>query len=634
MTNQNNFVKRVHGSFLNILSGSRAINRKFFSLTFIAGCSISGVLAQTNAGFNKAKTVAVRKARLDQWYNADSRGGLFVHWGMGTGTLPGKLKYPNVKAFDNATAAAKWSPEFMVNAAVKLNCKYIIWATMHVEHGLLRTWKSKIPGTPVTRRDYLGELCKAAALKGIKVVVYLTGDAALKENNVKAFIDAPAYAKYKNLNVDIRNNNKDWIKYYLKDVMFEVMDNYPDVVGFWCDGWDMPAVDTLTLAAVHAKKPNYLIFRNEYSNQPSYDDVDVMGVEPFAKILAPEYDKASGMYVSPGNGIEASFVISSDWWYTGSAYGADFKWCVKMAASALGGNAIPCYAEGTAISGRFVANVNKVNDSMKHFFDYSFESINNVWGGGALHGGLKSGTMEDGAYVATTLSKDGNTHYIHVLNKPTTNPNELVIPMLGYKITGVKSLDSKNSLPYSVRDNSLFITVNSWAKFDSFGDEIIQITTAGTPHILSHTGWNVRASNVDRKYPAANILDTSYDTYYSSLDNAGMPVDLIIDMGTNTNIYAMNVSQYEGRALTTARYYPVNEGTRIRDYEIYASNDGLDWGKALVSGTMKNERGVKDIAIPQGTKDKRYIKLSCLNNYYGNGVVQITNIDFFTKPES
>jgi alpha-L-fucosidase len=575
-----------------------------------------------------ATAASKREERLAEWYNADSKGGLFVHWGLGTGRAPGSLMYPTMKAFEEATAAANWSPQPMVDAAVKLNCKYIVWATMHVEHGLLRTWKSKIPGTPVTQRDYLGELCQAAALKGIKIVVYMSGDAALQKADVKSFIDGTAYAAYKHLNIDIKNKNSDWVRYFVKDVMLEMMDNYPNVIGFWCDGWNLPSADTATLSAVHAKNKHYLIFRNEYSNQPSYNEEDVMGIEPFAKILSPAYDKASGMYVPSGNGIEGSFLISAEWWHTGKDYSADPKWCVKMAGSALGGNAVPCYAEGPTISGAFVPTVNATNDALKKFFDYASAATNNVWGGGYSHGGFRPGAIGDGAYVATTMSKDGNTHYIHVLNKPVTHLDQLVMPALGYKITGVKLVGSTGKdLTYSYMEDNVMIKVDSWADFDTYGDEIIEITTAGKPDLLSRNGWRISTNNADSSHPVSNAIDAAFDTYYSSKSNAAMPVEVKIDMGGDNDIYGINLSQYEGRALTTARYYPNNEGTRIKDFEIYTSSDGANWGSPLVSGTLANERGVQEIQVPQGTGRRRYLKLKILSNYKGNGVVQITEIN-------
>ena len=337
------------------------------------------------------------------------------------------------------------------------------------------------------------------------------------------------------------------------------------------------------------------------------------------------------MYVKSGNGVEGSFIISSEWWYTGIDFSPPAKWCVKMLVSALGGNMVPCYAEGANIGGKFGPKVNAANDSLKKFLDYAAIATRNIWGGGYAHGGFKSGTAGDSAYVATTLSKDGNTHFIHVLKRPVTRPDLLQIPALGYRITGVRLLATNKKLPYRIVQDRLEITVRNWNKFEEYGDEIIQITTAGKPNLVSHSGWNIRAGNEDGAYPASNAIDSSQDTYYSSQNDAKMPMELTIDMGGNHNIAAILLNQYEARALTAARYYPAGEGTRIKDYEVYASSNGTDWGSALASGALENERGVKEIPVPQGTGSKRYIKLRVLNNYKGNGLVQITNMDLIKK---
>jgi alpha-L-fucosidase len=110
-----------------------------------------------------------------------------------------------------------------------------------------------------------------------------------------------------------------------------------------------------------------------------------------------------------------------------------------------------------------------------------------------------------------------------------------------------------------------------------------------------------------------------------------MPVALTIDMGAERNIGALDLHQDEARALTIARYYPAGEGTRIRDYVIYASKGGSDWGTPVASGRLPNERGVKEILLPTGTAGKRYIRLIVLNNYKGDGLVQVSGIDLIKK---
>ena len=573
------------------------------------------------------QTLLNREKRLLHWYNADSRGGLFIHWGPGVREDSMMPRFTSMQEFEEATNRANWSPIHMVDAAVKLNCKYIIWATFHVSHKLVRTWKSEIPGTPLTKRDYLEELCKAAESKGIKVIVYMNGDAAIQKDNVKRYIDANAYAKYKNMDIDIQNNNRHWVQYYVKDLMFEIMDNYSTVAGFWCDGWNHPDVDTLTLKAVHEKNPNYLIFRNEYSNKHTYEDVDVMGLEPFAKILSPNYDKASSFNVEYGNGMEGSFIIGADWWYTGSDSVPDPKWCARMAVSSLGGNAIPCYAEAPLLDGNFIKEVNTINDFMKDFLDYANPAVGNVLGGGYSNGGFRSGTLNDSAYVATTFAKNGNIHFIHILQKPISD--SLVFPTLGYNITSVRLLKSDVQLPYQVNEGNISIKMNSWNYYDKYGVEILEITT-NRKATVDTKNWSIIANNQDEKYPIVHAIDSSFTTYYSTNENAEMPVEIIIKPDNPQNITGINVNQYEARALISAYYYPVNEGTRIRDYEVSVSDDGVEWNEVVAKGFFRNERGAKEIQIPGGTYNKQYIKLKILSNYKDNGVVQISNLEFIS----
>nr|HVY73983.1 discoidin domain-containing protein [Puia sp.] len=180
-------------------------------------------------------------------------------------------------------------------------------------------------------------------------------------------------------------------------------------------------------------------------------------------------------------------------------------------------------------------------------------------------------------------------------------------------------------------DGRLVITVNSWEKFSLFGDEIIEVHTAGRPFLLSPEGWAITASEEDINHPAADAIDSTQHTYYSSATLAQMPVGLRIDMGKEQHVGAILLHQNEARALTTARYCPEGEGTRIKDYEVYTSSDGLHWGTAVTAGQLENERGVKEIILPRETPAGRYIELKVLSNYKGDGLVQITGIDLIKK---
>ena len=52
---------------------------------------------------------------------------------------------------------------------------------------------------------------------------------------------------------------------------------------------------------------------------------------------------------------------------------------------------------------------------------------------------------------------------------------------------------------------------------------------------------------------------------------------------------------------------------RPKDYEVYASDDGIDWGVALASGTFADAE--KGTLITVASQTKQYVRLKMLNNY-------------------
>jgi alpha-L-fucosidase len=97
-------------------------------------------------------------------------------------------------AFEAAATKGGWSADKWVNLAVKLHAQYITLATFHTGLDHLRAWHSDIPGTPTTKRDFLGELVAAAHKKGIKVVVYITTSAGHAADN--PLMDVQGYMDY------------------------------------------------------------------------------------------------------------------------------------------------------------------------------------------------------------------------------------------------------------------------------------------------------------------------------------------------------------------------------------------------------------------------------------------------------
>jgi hypothetical protein len=161
----------------------------------------AAIFAATATSATAQNQMAVEE-RLNHWF-APAKVGLMIHWGLGT--WPGyatvddfdaaaarPMWTPNVPAlllhwerktyggyrtdaeFDATASTGGWSADKWVNEAKKIHAKYITLATFHTRLGYIRTWRSELPGAPMTTRDYLGELITAAHKENIKVNVYFT----------------------------------------------------------------------------------------------------------------------------------------------------------------------------------------------------------------------------------------------------------------------------------------------------------------------------------------------------------------------------------------------------------------------------------------------------------------------------
>lgn len=56
---------------------------------------------------------------------------------------------------------------------------------------------------------------------------------------------------------------------------------------------------------------------------------------------------------------------------------------------------------------------------------------------------------------------------------------------------------------------------------------------------------------------------------------------------------------------------------RLKDYEIYVSQDGQEWGEPVMKGSFRNSSDAQRVMFAKPAK-ARYIRLKALNNHAGN----------------
>lgn len=403
--------------------------------------------------------------------NGFQNAGLFLHWGVNTGNDKWEERIPlynSHEEFEEAVNTGGWTAEKWINTAKKLRASYISLACFHCALGYIKAWRSKIPGTYTTKRDFLGELIEAGKKENIKIVVYISGDTTGKDfyRNAK-WIDADAYRKYKNDDsIDIIDHDT-WQTVYCRDVIEEMIDNYPDLGGFWFDGWFNKENAEKLFSFIHEKNPKIMNIRNNFG-KGYFKDEDLMSIECFGKKCSPSFDIVSGCWQGETD-AELCFVMEqiSDWWYTGDYpdyYGTD---TVKKYITIAANGWRPKVGIGPMVSGDFPENTKRFIDLCDKLLSWAEESLF-----GIKPGVLPQCYVNDGGYIVTTYKEENKLHYIHVLKAPAGD--RLIVKDAGIDFSEAVNLKTGKNISFVQKDGELIFT-GDFSACEVDGDVVIKL---------------------------------------------------------------------------------------------------------------------------------------------------------------
>ncbi|MFA6174316.1 MAG: glycoside hydrolase family 2 TIM barrel-domain containing protein [Kiritimatiellales bacterium] len=133
-------------------------------------------------------------------------------------------------------------------------------------------------------------------------------------------------------------------------------------------------------------------------------------------------------------------------------------------------------------------------------------------------------------------------------------------------------------------------------------------------------GWKISVSSAqpDEGDPA-NVLDGQNGTFWHSRwskNPAAYPHWLIADFGRPLTITAVTCLPRQGK----------NSNGRIKDFEIYLSDDGKQWGKPVAAGSFKNTEA-EQIAKLAEPVSGRYIKFVALSEVTGQKFASMAEFD-------
>ncbi|SDY86327.1 alpha-L-fucosidase [Amycolatopsis xylanica] len=529
-----------------------------------------------------------------QWLR-DGQAGLFLHWGMRTS--PG---YTSCGAWEKAVTDGGWSPAYWVTEAKKLHAQYIVLASFHSKLGYSKAWPSSVPGSCATKRDFLGELIAAAKPQGLKVINYMTDDPQWHAEGGHEWLDSAAYSKYKGKNVDL--TTRDGFGQYSYDSFLEVMQRYPDLGGFWIDNdnayWESHGL----YEKIRADRPNYLLSNNN-EDTPIMDTIS----NEQKTGMTPSYDYPQATYTAQPRLTEACFKLPSGgaWWYSGTDSTVDYRLTLGRYITNSGSSIKSLMAETAMVNGKFPAKQEAFNNFANGYLRDIWESIGGTEGGGYLNGGLKPGFWNDGAHGVTTISRSNkDNQYIHVLTKPSTST--LKVRDNGYRVKKVTNLRTGATIAFTQSGGSLNLTgLSTWDQYDT----VFKVETAGRTGIYDPATVTEKASASASGHAASAIGDGSYLSYWDN--NRTLPVNVDFDLGSAKKVQYVGLNQRED-SVSYAKS-DTEQSARIKDYKVYVSSDGQNWGSAVKTGQLASHRGVAFIDL--STVTSRYVRVQVTSTW-------------------
>ena len=562
------------------------------SLARRAAIALTAALAAL--GLITAPASADLQKPSQQWLR-DSQAGLFLHWGMRTN--PG---YTSCSAWEKAITDGGWSPTYWVNEAKKLHASYLVLASFHSRLGYSRAWPSKIPGSCSTKRDFLGELVAAAKTQGLKVILYMTNDAQWHDEGGHEWLDSAGYSKYKGKTVDL--DGQDGFGQFSYDNFFEVMKNYPDLGGFWIDNDNAYWESHNLYAQIYQQRPDYLLSNNN-------EDTAIMDtISNEQKTgMSPGYDYPQATYTAQPRLTEACFKLPSSgaWWYSGSNSSVDKMLNIGRYVTNSGSSIKSLMAETAMVNGKFPSNQESYNTFANSYLGAIWESLGGTEGAGYSYGGMQPGFWNDGAHGVITISKANPAlQYVHVLTKPSTST--LKIRDNGYQVSKVTNLRTGAAITFSQGGGSLTLSgLSSWDTYDT----VFKVETSGRTGVYDPKTVTLKASASASGHSGPAASDGSYLTYFDN--NKTLPVNLDYDLGSAKKVQYVGFNQRED-SVSYARS-GTEQSARIKDYKVFVSSDGSNWGSAVKTGQLPSHRGVQFVDL--SSVSSRYVRVQVTSTW-------------------
>ena len=226
-----------------------------------------------------------------------------------------------------------------------------------------------------------------------------------------------------------------------------------------------------------------------------------------------------------------------------------------------------------------------------------------------MYGGMQPGAFNDGAYGVITVRKGNpDLQFVHVITRPASG-DVVRVGDNGYKVVRVSDVRSGRRLRFAQSGGYLSILgVTDWDPYDT----VFKVETAGRQFFYPQDSITATASASADGFPASNLVDGSYLNWWDAART--VPVSIDLDLGDRKPVSYLAINQREWSPTHNRQTFGRQEdSTRIKDYRVYLSDDGVDWGDPIRTGTMPSARGVQFVDL--GRQKARHVRLEVLSTW-------------------
>ena len=220
----------------------------------------------------------------------------------------------------------------------------------------------------------------------------------------------------------------------------------------------------------------------------------------------------------------------------------------------------------------------------------------------------------------------------------------IIRPVEQAKVSESAQVDTDGYLPFSIsRDRAGKVTINSTAADAAFLYKVNKqrkpTAYTGQPIDLAQggtvTAWYKEQPEIQVTMTFPKIETVATEVIYASSEEGGSAKYLTDGDPTTMwhTMYSVTVAQYphwvdldagEAKLIKGFTYLPRQEGSNgdIKEYRIYVSNDGKEWGEPIHSGSFARSKDLQKVLFNQPVKARyfRFMALSAQNGQdYASG---------------